>query len=622
MFDAYHKWLGIPPGEGRRPPSHYQMLGIARHEQDPEVIESAAIRQMAYVRNFQSGPHAKDCARILGELSQARLILRDAAKRAEYDARLAALDAPAFTPPAPPPPVVETSPEGVGPARRQRASSGGLGRLALVACALAGVAFLGLKTFRPSTFSSSTPPAAAKAPDAPTPVAGKGQTAANPPQSPAVPSSAVYEIVTVPPRASLSTAGMTVKITPDPLRGRTLVEVPEADGKRPLQLTTAAPGFQDFKQVLVPKPGERRALRFQMDPKAEAPPVAFVATTTEASKSATPTPNGLSKPSSPAPVSVDEDEDTPRPEPKVITSEAVRFKDTFGPIRCLAFHPEGLRAVTGHDDGGLRLWNVPKGAFLKRLDGHKAAVTGVDFSDDGRLIVSGGGDGMVRLWDAKSGKAGPRRPMAKADVRAVAFGPGGFLVGAAAGEVAIFDFARPRPLKSWDVGVGTWVTGLAVSNKARLVLIGDSNGRCQVRDAESGNRTQTFPPTEGAVGAVGGVALDEDGRRALVADSDGTINLRDARTGLILRRFKGHSGAVPGLAFSPDGRRVLSCGEDRTVRLWDAKSGFETHRFEGHTGPVTCVAFSPDGLQALSGGLDKTLRLWDLPAPDEPAESP
>ena len=35
MFDPYHKWLGIKPG--RRPPSHYQLLGIDPDEKDPEV---------------------------------------------------------------------------------------------------------------------------------------------------------------------------------------------------------------------------------------------------------------------------------------------------------------------------------------------------------------------------------------------------------------------------------------------------------------------------------------------------------------------------------------------------------------------------------------------------------
>ena len=52
-FDPYHTWLGIPPEE--QPPHHYRLLGIKPFEEKPAVIESAADRQMAHLRSFQSG---------------------------------------------------------------------------------------------------------------------------------------------------------------------------------------------------------------------------------------------------------------------------------------------------------------------------------------------------------------------------------------------------------------------------------------------------------------------------------------------------------------------------------------------------------------------------------------
>jgi WD40 repeat protein len=86
MFDPYHKWLGIP--KGQRPPTFYQLLGVAADEQDPEVIEEAAIRQTTHVRAYQTGPHATDCTRILKEIATARLTLLDPAKRKQYDEQL------------------------------------------------------------------------------------------------------------------------------------------------------------------------------------------------------------------------------------------------------------------------------------------------------------------------------------------------------------------------------------------------------------------------------------------------------------------------------------------------------------------------------------------------------
>jgi hypothetical protein len=86
MFDPYHKWLGIP--REQQPPSYYGLLGIDPGETDPEVIEEMAIRQTAHVRTYQTGPHAEECRRLLGEIAQAAGALLDPARRRAYDQRL------------------------------------------------------------------------------------------------------------------------------------------------------------------------------------------------------------------------------------------------------------------------------------------------------------------------------------------------------------------------------------------------------------------------------------------------------------------------------------------------------------------------------------------------------
>ena len=85
-FDPYYKWLGIPQAD--QPPHHYRLLGIELFESDGQVIESAADRQMTYLRTFQAGPHSELSQRLLNELSAARLCLLKPEKKAEYDAWL------------------------------------------------------------------------------------------------------------------------------------------------------------------------------------------------------------------------------------------------------------------------------------------------------------------------------------------------------------------------------------------------------------------------------------------------------------------------------------------------------------------------------------------------------
>jgi len=85
-FDEYRLWLGVP--RGLRPPTHYQLLGISSEETDVEVIHAAALRQSAYVRNFQSGEHSATASRVLGELAKARAVLTDPERRLQYDSSL------------------------------------------------------------------------------------------------------------------------------------------------------------------------------------------------------------------------------------------------------------------------------------------------------------------------------------------------------------------------------------------------------------------------------------------------------------------------------------------------------------------------------------------------------
>jgi curved DNA-binding protein CbpA len=101
-FDPYYKWLGIRPQD--RPITAYRLLGVTPDEDDCEVIDQAADRQMAFLRSHQTGPHAELSQKLLNEVAKARLLLLDPKRRSEYDRKLAQQRRAATPPPAPPPP--------------------------------------------------------------------------------------------------------------------------------------------------------------------------------------------------------------------------------------------------------------------------------------------------------------------------------------------------------------------------------------------------------------------------------------------------------------------------------------------------------------------------------------
>ena len=85
-FDPYYKWLGIPPIE--QPPNYYRLLGISVFESDPDVIDAAANRQMAYLQNCATDPHLPLSQKLLNEVAAARLCLLSAETKDVYDRML------------------------------------------------------------------------------------------------------------------------------------------------------------------------------------------------------------------------------------------------------------------------------------------------------------------------------------------------------------------------------------------------------------------------------------------------------------------------------------------------------------------------------------------------------
>jgi hypothetical protein len=96
-FDPYLTWLGIR--DPQRPPNHYRLLGLELFENDPEVIASAADRQMTYVRTYQAGQQGEHSQRLLTELTTAKLCLLKPERKRDYDNRLQATQKPAPLPP-------------------------------------------------------------------------------------------------------------------------------------------------------------------------------------------------------------------------------------------------------------------------------------------------------------------------------------------------------------------------------------------------------------------------------------------------------------------------------------------------------------------------------------------
>ncbi len=71
-------------------------------------------------------------------------------------------------------------------------------------------------------------------------------------------------------------------------------------------------------------------------------------------------------------------------------------------IRSIAFGPDDRTAVTGDEDGLVRVWELESGQEIARMVGHEDTVHGVAVTDDGTRVLSSAFDGSVRTWDVAS----------------------------------------------------------------------------------------------------------------------------------------------------------------------------------------------------------------------------
>jgi len=66
-----------------------------------------------------------------------------------------------------------------------------------------------------------------------------------------------------------------------------------------------------------------------------------------------------------------------------------------GPVRALAYAPDGKTLATGGDDDTVRIWNPATSTTLHTL--HTGPVRAMAYAPDGTVLATAG-DRTVRLW--------------------------------------------------------------------------------------------------------------------------------------------------------------------------------------------------------------------------------
>ncbi len=96
VFDPYVEWLGIAQED--QPPNYYRLLGIELFEDDSEVIQTAARRRVALLKEKLPEDRGRWSRRLLREVAAAQGCLTHADRKAAYNCKLKAKASPPSTP--------------------------------------------------------------------------------------------------------------------------------------------------------------------------------------------------------------------------------------------------------------------------------------------------------------------------------------------------------------------------------------------------------------------------------------------------------------------------------------------------------------------------------------------
>ena len=92
--------------------------------------------------------------------------------------------------------------------------------------------------------------------------------------------------------------------------------------------------------------------------------------------------------------------------------QRVRRLKAPGPVLCVAGSPLGHRALSGHADGVLVLWDLDLGTEIGRMVGHGDLVRCAALLPDGHRALAGSQFGNLILWDLDSQRELRRFPPA------------------------------------------------------------------------------------------------------------------------------------------------------------------------------------------------------------------
>jgi platelet-activating factor acetylhydrolase IB subunit alpha len=342
------------------------------------------------------------------------------------------------------------------------------------------------------------------------------------------------------------------------------------------------------------------------------------------------------------------------------------LKGHSGVVTAVAVHPVFTVAVSGSEDGTIKLWDHESSEYLRTLKGHTSTVNSLSFTPTGSHLVSASSDLSIKLWDFSTYTCVRTLRGHDHTISAVKFiplpsvvvkAPNNESIGSpgnnanntgidlsVAGSSFMASASRDQTVKIWDLETGFCDQTISDhSDWVRCIGVRDSDGSLM---ATSGNDTviyvyDTTTKDRKKIAELRGHQHVVESLSFIVSPNDSenknkntqseqkhvdsckdyiasggrdrSVRLWSIATSQCLAVFEYHENWVRGVLIHPSGNFIISAGDDRTIRVMDIKSNRCLRTIENaHSHFVTSIAMHHTLPILVSGGVDQTVRCWAL----------
>jgi WD40 repeat protein len=179
---------------------------------------------------------------------------------------------------------------------------------------------------------------------------------------------------------------------------------------------------------------------------------------------------------------------------------------------------------------------------------------------------------------------------------------------AQAGQLILWEVQTCQQVRQFDTTED--VAGIKFSADGTRAIKGAGYyGRASLWDVETGKEIKrfTYPFSGGPVLAV----AFGPGESTILGAGEADLYLWDVESGVIVRRYTGHSPWPWTMDLSSDYKYVISGANDGNLILWNFATAEELHRINLFL-PVYSAVFSPDGKTAYAVAQDGKLVEWHI----------